>query len=467
MVQSRRLLPITTGIGPLGRGLAMEASAITQSSPAVVGQDAELLVAEARERSGDRVRYRELAVEAAVGAAFVAAAVSLAVFVDWDRSFSAGASAVTVAALLLASRVSFEIGDGYAVPTQIVFVASLFVLPTPLVPVAVAAGLLLARVLDAFGGRMHPSRVLQALGDSWYAIGPALVLALAQDAGLEWSDWPLFLAALGAQFALDFMWSTIRAWGASGIPPRTMVRVLGWVYGVDAALAPIGLVLAYAAFGRPYLILLGLPLVGLLGYFAQERRARLDHAFELSGAYRGTAMLLGQVVESDDEYTGEHSRGVVELAMAVADKLGLDSRARLRVEFGALLHDIGKIRVPKEILNKPGPLDDDEWAVMHRHTIDGEQMLQQIGGLLAEVGRVVRSSHEHFDGRGYPDGLAGAAIPIEARIVSCCDAFSAMTTDRPYREAMPFETALLELKACAGTQFDPAVAEALAEVITA
>jgi HD-GYP domain-containing protein (c-di-GMP phosphodiesterase class II) len=438
-----------------------------EASPYTVDQDHELLVAEARERSGDRVRYRELAVESAVGAAFVAAAVALAVFVHWHRPFSAGAFAVTVAALLLASRVSFEIGDGYAVPTQIVFVASLFVLPTPLVPVAVAAGLLLARVLEAFGRRMHPSRVLNALGDSWYAIGPALVLASGHHGGVRRDDWPLYAAALGAQFALDFVWSTIRAWGASGIPPRTMARVLGWVYAVDATLAPLGLALGYTASDRPYLILLGLPLVGLLGYFAQERRARLDHAFELSGAYRGTAILLGQVVESDDEYTGAHSRGVVELATAVADKLGLDSRARLRVEFGALLHDIWKIRVPKEILNKPGPLDDDEWAVMRRHTIDGEQMLQQVGGLLAEVGRVVRSSHEHFDGGGYPDGLAGAAIPIEARIVCCCDAFSAMTTDRPYREAMPFETALLELRACAGTQFDPAVAEALAEVMTA
>jgi putative nucleotidyltransferase with HDIG domain len=245
-----------------------------------------------------------------------------------------------------------------------------------------------------------------------------------------------------------------------------MARVLAWVYAVDTTLAPMGLLLAYAAHDRPYLMLLGLPVVGLLAYFAKERRARLDQAFELSGAYRGTAMLLGQVVESDDAYTGEHSRGVVELAMAVADQLGLDPRARLRVEFGALLHDIGKISVPKEILNKPGPLDDEEWKVMHRHTLEGERMLQPIGGLLAEVGRVVRSSHEHFDGSGYPDGLAGAEIPIEARIVSCCDAFSAMTTDRPYRAAMPFEAALLELQACAGTQFDPAVAKALASVVT-
>ena len=93
--------------------------------------------------------------------------------------------------------------------------------------------------------------------------------------------------------------------------------------------------------------------------------------------------------------------------------------------------------MPKEIINKAGPLDDDEWKVMRRHTIEGERMLKRIGGVLAEVGRIVRASHEDFDGGGYPDGLAGEAIPIEARIVTCCDAFSAMTTTRSYRKAMP------------------------------
>jgi len=438
-----------------------------ESSSLTIKQDPELLVAEARERRPEGVRYHELAVELCAGAGFAAAATALALLVHWDRSFSLGAFAVCVAAFVLASRVSFEIGDGYAVPTQIVFVSELFVLPKPLVPAAVAAGLLLARVLDALGARMHPSRALQALGDSWYAIGPALVLSLAAPGDVRWSQWPLYLAALGAQFAVDFAGSTLRAYTASGVPLRTMVQVLAWVYGVDATLAPMGLLLGFAAADRPYLVLLGLPVVGLLAYFAKERRARLDQAFELSGAYRGTAMLLGQVVESDDAYTGEHSRGVVELAMAVADQLGLDARVRLRVEFGALLHDIGKISVPKEIINKPGPLDEEEWAVMRHHTIEGERMLQPIGGLLAEVGRVVRSSHEHYDGSGYPDGLTGSEIPIEARIVSCCDAFSAMTTDRPYRAAMPFETALLELRACAGTQFDPFVADALAAIVTA
>ncbi|HSK49002.1 MAG TPA: HD domain-containing phosphohydrolase, partial [Solirubrobacterales bacterium] len=129
--------------------------------------------------------------------------------------------------------------------------------------------------------------------------------------------------------------------------------------------------------------------------------------------------------------------------------------------------DVGKIAVPKEIINKPGPLDDAEWEVMRQHTIEGERMLKRVGGVLSEAGRIVRASHEDFDGSGYPDGLAGEEIPIEARIVTACDAFSAMTTTRSYRKAMPTAVALTELRACAGTQFDPRVVEVLTELVEA
>jgi HD-GYP domain-containing protein (c-di-GMP phosphodiesterase class II) len=145
--------------------------------------------------------------------------------------------------------------------------------------------------------------------------------------------------------------------------------------------------------------------------------------------------------------------------------VGLDDAQRRRVEFGALLHDIGKIAVPKEIVNKPGPLDDAEWAVIRTHTVEGQRMLERVGGLMADVGVVVRASHERWDGGGYPDGLAGEGIPVEARIVCCCDAFSAMTTNRPYRPAMPVADALDELRRCAGTQFDPAMVTALVAVV--
>jgi HD-GYP domain-containing protein (c-di-GMP phosphodiesterase class II) len=135
------------------------------------------------------------------------------------------------------------------------------------------------------------------------------------------------------------------------------------------------------------------------------------------------------------------------------------------VELGALLHDVGKIRIPKEILLKPGPLDDAEFAEMKRHTIYGQQLLDRVGGPLTEVGAIVRASHERVDGRGYPDGLSGRAIPLEARIVGACDAFSAMTTDRPYRGALPVTEAVAELRRCAGSQFDPAVVEALCALV--
>jgi HD-GYP domain-containing protein (c-di-GMP phosphodiesterase class II) len=131
------------------------------------------------------------------------------------------------------------------------------------------------------------------------------------------------------------------------------------------------------------------------------------------------------------------------------------------VEFAALLHDVGKIRVPKQILDKPAALTPAERQLIEQHTIWGEQMLSGVGGMLADVGRVVRSCHERWDGTGYPDRLAGTAIPVPARIVCACDAFSAMTTDRPYRRAVSAHEALEELYRCAGTQFDPQVVRAL------
>ena len=149
----------------------------------------------------------------------------------------------------------------------------------------------------------------------------------------------------------------------------------------------------------------------------------------------------------------------------MAEALGLDARDRQHAEFTALLHDIGKIRIPAAIIDKPGALDADERALIETHTLEGERMLVQIGGLLGEVGHHVRSCHEHYDGSGYPDGLAGDKIPLVARIVCCCDAFSAMTTDRPYRAGRPAADTVAELWRCAGTQFDPRVVEALAGLV--
>src|SRR5581483_7148020 len=170
-------------------------------------------------------------------------------------------------------------------------------------------------------------------------------------------------------------------------------------------------------------------------------------------------------IEADDQGTGAHSRDVVSLVIEVAQRMRLDERARRHAEFAALLHDVGKVRVPKEIINKPGPLTDVEWLVIKQHTVWGEEMLKAVGGILGEIGSIVRSCHERWDGGGYPDGLEGQEIPLIARIVLACDTFSAMTTDRSYRKARSATEAVAELKRNSGTQFDPAVVDVLVTII--
>jgi putative nucleotidyltransferase with HDIG domain len=271
--------------------------------------------------------------------------------------------------------------------------------------------------------------------------------------------------ALAAQFLSDALISSARMYVALGIPPRQLLRELPKTYLVDLLLAPIGLLAAFAAGDEPYSILLLVPLAALFLLASAEREGRVARTLELSRAYRGTALLLRDVIEEDDEYTGRHTEDVVELAVSVASELGVDETTRRETELGALLHDVGKIAIPKELINKPGRLDDEEWSLMKTHTIEGERMLSRVGGVLARVGTIVRASHERWDGRGYPDGVAGEAIPLPARIVSACDAYSAMTTDRPYRPALSQEAAEAEIRAVAGTQLAPPVAEALLRVV--
>jgi putative nucleotidyltransferase with HDIG domain len=251
----------------------------------------------------------------------------------------------------------------------------------------------------------------------------------------------------------------------TGRHPELHIRELALVWTVDVLLSPVGMAAALASEQRRFAFVLVFPLALLMWVFAQERKARMDQQIEMSRTYRRTALLLGDVIGEDDEYTGAHSQGVVSLSVAIADELGLGEEQRRLVEFGALLHDVGKIAIPKEIVNKPDRLTDEEWAIMRRHTIEGQRMLDRVGGALAEVGVVVRASHERWDGAGYPDGLVGEAIPLASRIVSAADAFSAMTTDRPYRTARDREFAIGELRAQAGGQFDPKVAEATITIV--
>lgn len=177
----------------------------------------------------------------------------------------------------------------------------------------------------------------------------------------------------------------------------------------------------------------------------------------------GACGLLRRVLEEIDPDVQVYQTEVARLAIETGKALGMDHQRLAILAHAAEFHDIGKLAIPESILAKPGPLDEHEWAYMRRHTLIGERILRAASGM-EEVAAIVRSSYERLDGQGYPDGLTGAAIPLEARIVSACDAFHAMVSNRSYRVGMSVEDALAELERCAGSQFDPEVVGALSAV---
>lgn len=179
-----------------------------------------------------------------------------------------------------------------------------------------------------------------------------------------------------------------------------------------------------------------------------------------ASAGRQTREVLLSVLHERDERATGHLSAVARLAGAVGARLGLDDAELKDLALAAELHDVGKLAIPDSILNKPGPLTEDEWVFVHRHTQIGERILGSAPAL-ARIGALVRSTHERLDGLGYPDGLIGDEIPLLARIISACDALYAMTEDRPYRAAIPVAQALSELQRCSGSQFDPLVVDAL------
>jgi putative nucleotidyltransferase with HDIG domain len=181
---------------------------------------------------------------------------------------------------------------------------------------------------------------------------------------------------------------------------------------------------------------------------------------------RAPAQIAGLVdrLERKTGYRPEHTVAVGHLALAIAAALKLEAAECRRIELGALLHDVGKLSIPDRVLNKPGPLNEMEWAAMRRHTAAGVSLLMQILDL-PNVLEVVRSHHERWDGQGYPDGLEGEQIPLAARIVAVADAFHAMTEPRPYREPRKPAAALAEIVSQSGRQFDPACVEALQAVV--
>jgi HD-GYP domain-containing protein (c-di-GMP phosphodiesterase class II) len=427
---------------------------------------AEKLVGEARARRARSMESRERAIVVTFALLFCAAATAVALFVPSERDESLVLVLGLVIAHAAVSRVRFEFGNGYVVPEQLVIVPMLLLGPLPFVPLLVAAAGALALLPDFVRGSWAKDRWLYPVAESWPVLLPVVIIGAFAPGPPTLDSVPVYAAALAAQIATDFTRTTIRSLLLRDIQIRVLVPEFFASARVDVILSPIALAATLAAANEPIVLLVVLgPLVWLLNNFSKDRAARYGAALELNRAYRGTVMLLSDVLEFEDEYTAQHSRSVVDLVNAVADELGIPPTERQELEFAAMLHDVGKISIPKEILHKPGALTEGEFALIKHHTIEGQFMLDRVGGLLGRVGEIVRSCHERWDGAGYPDGLAGDEIPLAARIVFACDAYNAMTTDRPYRAAGTSEDAVAELVANTGTQFDPKVVTALINVV--
>ena len=205
----------------------------------------------------------------------------------------------------------------------------------------------------------------------------------------------------------------------------------------------------------------------LLGGLAHQARLAIANASNYEGLERTfveTVEALSSALEANDEYTSTHARWITDLALRVGGEFGLGKRALKRLELGALLHDVGKIGIPSGILSKPGRLTAEERALIETHPELGERIIAPIDRL-QEVRPIVRHCHERWDGRGYPDGLEGNDIPLESRIILVCDAYHAMTTDRPYRKRLSHPEAVRRLRESAGTQFDADVVDAALRVL--
>jgi hypothetical protein len=404
---------------------------------------------------------RERLVLSVSAVTFIAVAVLIAGLVPDERNGSAALAIGLTLGYALIERVRFEFGGGYGTAEQLMLVPIMLLGPLPYVPFMVAVANALAMIPDVFEGRWHRERLTGRIADLWFCIPPVVILAAFAPGTLSLDHVGIYALAFAGQLGGDLTWSVLRFRLLDATPiPATVMEWMGPAR-VDSILTPVAFMISLTAVKNPIALLAVAPLAWLLHTFAQDRKERYSKTLELHRAYRGTVMLLSDVVEFEDDYTAQHSRSVVELVNAVADELSVDEQDRQELEFAAMLHDVGKIVIPKEILNKPAALTAGEFEVMKTHTIEGQFMLDRVGGLLGRVGEIVRSCHERWDGSGYPDGLNGTDIPLPSRIVFACDAYHAITSDRSYRAARSKEEAISELVGNAGTQFDPNVVDAL------
>jgi diguanylate cyclase (GGDEF)-like protein len=340
----------------------------------------EQLVERARRRRPKRPSGRDLWTSAALGGGFLVAAAAMATLLPWQRTPSILLVGALVAAYALLSRVEFEVGPGSVVPTMLVFVPMLFVLPLPLVPLCVAGGYVLGALPEYLGRRVHPARLLVLLASSWFAIGPTLVLALFAAETLTWRDAPVYVAALAAQFSLDFVSSAARERIAFGHSPRALAPAFAWVYAVDAFLGAVGL---GAAVGGTGAFLVMFPLAGLFALRARDRRVRIDRVVAYDHAYRGAVDEAHR-----DELTGLSNRRKLlsDLEDAFAEADGDDERI-------LIIYDLNGFKYYNDTFGHPA----------------GDALLQRLAGSL---GRAVEGGGSAYR-LGGDEFCVLAAVPTD------------------------------------------------------
>ena len=310
---------------------------------------------------------------------------------------------------VVSTGIEFEVGSGSAVPAELALVPALFLLPATMVPLTVAGALLIGDLPAFVRGRLHLERAATTAAYAWYSVPPAIVMLLAGEPRPGVGSLPLLGAVLlAAQFA--------RRPGLDAARPVDRPRRAGPGAAAADGVGVPGRLPARA--GRPAgrhrrdgdgaaAVLLVLPLMLLVVVFARERTARISNVLELSSAYRGTALLLGDVIEADDSYTGSHSRDVVDLTTArSATSWACRAHAPAGRADGAAARR-RQDRDPERDHHQAGKLTPEERAIIETHTIEGQRLLHRVGGALSEIGDIVRACHERWDGKGYPDGTAG------------------------------------------------------------
>jgi diguanylate cyclase (GGDEF)-like protein len=332
----------------------------------------ELLLAEARQRARTRLGGRERWVSLALGGGFLLAATAMAALLRWEGPFRPSTATLLVLALALVSRIEFEIGTGSVVPTQVVLVPMLLLLPAPVVPLCVAAGYVLGGVVDSTQGRRHLQRLAVLLGSCWHSVGPALLLSLFAGSTARWSQWPLYLCALAAQFAFDFASSAGREWLAFRISPRKLLPFFGWVYTVDALLAPVGFLAARESETAQYAFLLTLAPACLLALLARERRGRIERAQAFQHAFDGAYLEARR-----DALTGLANRLAWEEAVAGAQAASSETATPasvivLDVDCLKLANDSRGHEFGDEVLRRV--------AALVRDTVREHDLVARVGG---------------------------------------------------------------------------------------